>query len=387
MHSHTSSIRQRLLSACVAPLLLCLSLLMPAQKCAAQYDLDYISYADFYETLAPYGQWIDDPQFGFVWSPGEDINFRPYYTNGHWVMTEYGNTWISDYPWGWACFHYGRWTYDEYYGWLWLPDGQWGPAWVSWRYGEGYYGWAPMGPANGSATPVTSTKCPSDWWVFIPSRYLYSGSYYRFWYGPRDNKKYIKTSAMVTNTFVKGNTSYVTGPSAAQVKQVTGAPVQVYKVRNSKNHNTRVHGEEVRMFRPEEIPKAPKMGEAISTPPRVISAPRPIHQPQAVTANSGAVSPFREAVISRNNGERSTPGTNINQTAEPQPASRADNNPYEWDVSRSVKQDYTPPPRTARPQQPAPPKPATRPPARRPQQPRSGQLPKKVIIEPQTSGK
>ena len=34
---------------------------------------------------------------------------RPTPPAGHWLQTEYGWTWISDWDWGWAPFHYGRW--------------------------------------------------------------------------------------------------------------------------------------------------------------------------------------------------------------------------------------------------------------------------------------
>ena len=66
-------------------------------------------------------------------------DFRPYSTNGYWTMTQYGNTWVSHYPWGWAPFHYGRWVYTSYRGWGWIPGYEWGPAWVEWRSGNGYY--------------------------------------------------------------------------------------------------------------------------------------------------------------------------------------------------------------------------------------------------------
>jgi hypothetical protein len=39
-----------------------------------------------------------------------------------------------------------RWVYDSYEGWLWVPDYEWAPAWVVWRGGGDYYGWAPMSP-------------------------------------------------------------------------------------------------------------------------------------------------------------------------------------------------------------------------------------------------
>jgi len=44
-------------------------------------------------------------------------------------MTDDGMTWVSDYNWGWAPFHYGRWDYNDSYGWFWIPDNEWGPAW------------------------------------------------------------------------------------------------------------------------------------------------------------------------------------------------------------------------------------------------------------------
>ncbi|HYY51464.1 MAG TPA: DUF6600 domain-containing protein, partial [Myxococcales bacterium] len=30
----------------------------------------------------------------------------------------------------------------------WIPGTVWAPAWVSWRYGAGYVGWCPLGPAG-----------------------------------------------------------------------------------------------------------------------------------------------------------------------------------------------------------------------------------------------
>ena len=41
---------------------------------------------------------------------------------------------------------YGRWGFMAGVGWFWVPGRIWGPAWVSWRYGGGYYAWAPLGP-------------------------------------------------------------------------------------------------------------------------------------------------------------------------------------------------------------------------------------------------
>ena len=65
---------------------------------------------------------------------------------GRWNWTDNGWYWDSDEPFGWATYHYGRWYNDDYYGWLWVPDDQWGPSWVEWRYKDDYIGWAPLPP-------------------------------------------------------------------------------------------------------------------------------------------------------------------------------------------------------------------------------------------------
>ena len=71
--------------------------------------------------------------------------FSPYATGGHFALTEYGWTWVSDWNWGWAPFHYGRWI-TRAGRWSWVPGSMWGPAWVSWRSGGGYVGWSPLPP-------------------------------------------------------------------------------------------------------------------------------------------------------------------------------------------------------------------------------------------------
>ncbi|MDQ2868111.1 MAG: hypothetical protein M3R59_06860 [Verrucomicrobiota bacterium] len=105
------------------------------------------SYSMFYNKLEPYGDWIETGDYGYVYRPREaqSSRWRPY-TNGHWVYTDAGWTWISDEPFGWATYHYGRWTRLHGVGWVWVPGEQWAPAWVSWRKGGQFVGWAPLPP-------------------------------------------------------------------------------------------------------------------------------------------------------------------------------------------------------------------------------------------------
>lgn len=103
-----------------------------------------VSY--FYDVLAPYGEWIRTDRYGLVWCPyDKQVDWRPY-TDGEWVWTDYGWAWAADEDWGWATYHYGRWYDDPYDGWCWMPGRQWAPAWVAWREGGGWVGWAPLPP-------------------------------------------------------------------------------------------------------------------------------------------------------------------------------------------------------------------------------------------------
>lgn len=100
----------------------------------------------FHDDLSPWGDWLRVEPWGWVWTPWDvEPGWRPY-TDGRWVWTDLGWTWVSERPWGWAPFHYGRWTYHPYYGWLWVPGTDWAPAWVAWRQGHGWIGWAPLPP-------------------------------------------------------------------------------------------------------------------------------------------------------------------------------------------------------------------------------------------------
>jgi hypothetical protein len=102
----------------------------------------------FDDTLAPYGSWVDVEGYGRCWRPTAviyDSAWRPYGDRGHWVYTDYGWYWDSDYSWG-LTFHYGRWFHHARFGWCWYPDTQWAPSWVTWRSGGDYCGWAPLPP-------------------------------------------------------------------------------------------------------------------------------------------------------------------------------------------------------------------------------------------------
>jgi len=137
-------------------------------------DNDPSALSDFRQTLDPYGAWQDDATYGTVWVPSATVvgpDFQPYVTAGHWVYDD-DYVWVSDYPWGWAPFHYGRWVYIEGRGWAWIPGRVYRGAWVAWGVdgGYGYVGWYPMPPAflwfGGVAVGYSFYVGPR--WVYCP---------------------------------------------------------------------------------------------------------------------------------------------------------------------------------------------------------------------------
>jgi hypothetical protein len=113
-------------------------------------DNDPAALTDFRQTLDPYGTWNDDPTYGTIWTPSPGAvgpDFQPYVSAGHWAYDD-DYVWASDYPWGWAPFHYGRWVFVDGRGWSWIPGREYRGAWVGWGVddGYGYVGWYPLAP-------------------------------------------------------------------------------------------------------------------------------------------------------------------------------------------------------------------------------------------------
>ncbi len=100
--------------------------------------------------LEPHGTWLEHPSYGRVWraSASGDPSWKPYLL-GQWVDSDQGWLWVSDEPFGWIVYHYGRWALDPRFGWVWIPGHEWAPAWVAWSEVEDtHVGWAPLPPED-----------------------------------------------------------------------------------------------------------------------------------------------------------------------------------------------------------------------------------------------
>jgi hypothetical protein len=214
-----------------------------------------ITIQTFYDELSPYGDWVYTPDYGYVWRPYFDYPdaFRPYSSNGHWVNTDFGWTWVSDYRWGWATFHYGRWAFDDYLGWMWVPGYEWAPAWVSWGYYGDYYGWAPLGP-NVYAYTTSNWYAPDPWWTFVPRRHFCSGNWNTYIY---DRPVHVTNITHITNVYVNNNNyntnnSWYYGPRVSEVERYTKTRVRRMEVIDSERpDNTGIRNDRLNVYRPQ----------------------------------------------------------------------------------------------------------------------------------------
>ncbi|MBL0175800.1 MAG: hypothetical protein IPP94_11125 [Ignavibacteria bacterium] len=312
------------------PLAILLAIIVSAflfPKQAAGQHLS-VSFQMFYDELSPYGQWVDYPGSGYVWIPDAEEDFTPYSSQGHWVFTEYGWTWVSDYRWGWAPFHYGRWNHDERYGWIWFPDDEWGPSWVTWRRANGYYGWAPMG--HGISINLSfggRYDHDNDHWMFVRDRDFGRSDMHRYYINRNEHERIGRNSTVINQTYIDNSrhTTYIAGPRREDVQRSSGRTVPRYRVQDNDRPGQELQKDRLRIYRPL-VEKGDERGRKVA-PSRVADLKEVRERRQAV--------PPQNTRPSDNNTRDRNPGT-----VQPQnPIERArpvapENTPSRNDINR-----------------------------------------------------
>jgi hypothetical protein len=136
------------------------------EQAATQYvSSDAVGYQD----LDDYGQWQQEPDLGYVWFPSQVADDWVPYSTGHWAwIGPWGWSWVDDAPWGFAPFHYGRWSHvGRRWGWVPAPPHQhavYAPALVAWIGGPGQGGAAALG---GGTAVGWVPLAPGE--VFVPA--------------------------------------------------------------------------------------------------------------------------------------------------------------------------------------------------------------------------
>src|SRR6266581_4080901 len=270
-----------------------LALVASALPRAARAD---VSVDFFYNNLSG-GNWIEVEGYGYGWQPDvavSDPNWRPY-ADGYWAYTEVGWTWVSYEDFGWATYHYGRWIRLADYGWVWVPgaDLEWGPAWVSWRTGGDYIGWAPLPPPGpgivyegqpiGGRVDIEFDIGP-NYYNFCDIRYIGEPVLRSRIVDVSQNVTYINQTVNVTNITYNNSVVYNYGPDINVINQHSSRPIQRLKLERQANVDvavaaksgglTKVQGNSLVVAAPMKItkpaqPVAPPVVKAKVTQPQI----------------------------------------------------------------------------------------------------------------------
>jgi hypothetical protein len=213
-----------------------LALVFPALRQAearADVSIDF-----FYDNIGDGGNWIEAGDYGYCWQPSvavSNANWRPY-ADGYWAYTDVGWTWVSYEDFGWATYHYGRWMRLRGRGWVWVPGREWGPAWVSWRAGGDYAGWAPLPPRragdiNVDFSPINA-RADIDFDIgpasynFIDVRYIGEPVLRERIFAADQNATYVSKTVNVTNITYTNSVVFNHGPDYNTLSRYSTRPIQ-----------------------------------------------------------------------------------------------------------------------------------------------------------------
>jgi hypothetical protein len=230
---------------------------------------DADTYDVFYNRLASDGQWFYDDNYGYVFQPtaASSGSWRPY-SDGHWVWTDRGWTWVSNENFGWATYHYGRWIRVSGAGWVWIPGNEWAPAWVSWRQTDDndYCGWAPLPPEATVSANVGVSSWVDNYYDIGPAAFTFvrfndfwRPSYRGYYLPPEQNLTIINRTQNITNITYNNNVINNNGPQFQRVSQITAAqghPLQAYQInyaaqaQRNAAYKTAVQGNQLNVIAP-----------------------------------------------------------------------------------------------------------------------------------------
>ena len=226
----------------------------PAQD-ESQWNYDNPDASDYYAYLAPSGLWVSYPSYGYVWVPrGMGYGWRPY-SMGQWVWTDCGWTWMGTEAWGWLTYHYGRWGWDASLGWFWVPGTVWGPAWVAWRWGNAYIGWAPLPPGDDFDLRFgyrgRDFLIPGHSWCFVRGIEFMDPRLDRWIVPPERNIAIINYTHIDVNILVRDHRVFNQGVDRDFVRRQTNRVVEPYQLRDARRPSEgRIGAQDVALFRP-----------------------------------------------------------------------------------------------------------------------------------------
>jgi hypothetical protein len=138
-----------------------------------------------------------------------------------------------------------------------VPGYNWAPAWVTWGYYGGYYGWAPLTPGISFSVGYYP---PIDYWVFVPPRYVtvsgwnnnyYVASQHRIALDNNTAISNVRSINVVSNTGTYNGQRFSAGPPRAEFEKTANTKVDVVSVRdNNSPAKAKISGNNLSIYRP-----------------------------------------------------------------------------------------------------------------------------------------
>lgn len=238
------------------------------------------SYSTFYNGLEPHGVWRETSTYGYVFQPREAERSRTWrpYTNGRWVYTDAGWTWVSEEPFGWATYHYGRWTRLRNIGWVWVPGEEWAPAWVSWRKSNDYVGWAPLPPEARFDRRSGIHNWADNYYDIGPEQYSFvptnqfGAQRVETALVPAERNVTIVNETTNVTSITYNNTIIVNqGPSYDELRARTQRPIERFRLERESTVNVQTGN-----------PRPVIKGAVIQVPAPIIAKAQPADRPRSV---------------------------------------------------------------------------------------------------------
>jgi hypothetical protein len=157
--------------------------------------------------------------------------------------------------WGWLAYHYGRWGFDASLGWFWVPGTVWGPAWVAWRWGDAYIGWAPLPPGDDFDIRFGFRRrdfnIPGHYWCFVRGQEFMESRLDRWIVPPERNVAIINYTHIDVNINVRNNRVFNQGVDRDFVRRQTNRDVELHQLRDARRPDQGQVGlKDVSLFRP-----------------------------------------------------------------------------------------------------------------------------------------
>jgi hypothetical protein len=193
------------------------------------------------------------------------------------MSTDSGWYWVSTEQWGWATYHYGRWDYDSYYGWVWVPGTEWAPSWVEWRQGDDYVGWAPLPPGGyyGPDGYVFAREHPihDNFFVFVQVGHFAEPIHRRAVIV--NNTTIINKTVNITRVTRVNNVVINNGPKVEDIQRVSSRKLTEPPPRTALLRSSNV------------TPRTERPAPGEEPRPSVREAKTPQHEPQVIRGSPG----------------------------------------------------------------------------------------------------